>query len=153
MFEQILLGSYFTKIYSEQSQPAASSFSRGCLTRMNEFASEENWAMVFLCTNSNHLSGTSCLCHHIYIYKLNILQLSLTFSMMDTVSIFCKRCKLSRNLYVKTFSHCVCSCGQCNLQTNNKSLPRVVIFPHWAETRSEINLINRTGGAGGSWRL
>lgn len=33
--------------------------------------------------------------------------------------------------------------GQCNLQTNNKSLPRVVIFPHWAETSSEINLIKR----------
>ena len=31
---------------------------------MNEFASEENWAMVFLCTtNSNHLSGTSHLSH------------------------------------------------------------------------------------------
>lgn len=45
--------------------------------------------------------------------------------------------------FVSKLSLTVFARGQCNLQTNNKSLPRVVIFPHWAETSSEINLIKR----------
>ena len=92
-------------------------------TRMNEFASEENWAMVFLCTNSsNHLSGTSYfrrLHFQIEYFTYNSLKHS-SKTIMDTMhdanfpEIFVSKLSLL-TVFVCVFGQ------QCNFQTSNHS--------------------------------